>query len=68
MAEHLDKIKERVRKSKLNITIIAKETGLKRQWLYDLMSNRISGKEYERIKQLDLYLKEHVNTMAAIDD
>ena len=68
MAEHLDKIKERVRKSKLNITIIAKETGLRRQWLYDLMSNRISGKEYERIKQLDLYLKEHVNTMAAIDD
>lgn len=59
MSKHLDKVKKRVRDSKLNISTIAKHSGLNKRWLYDLMGNKIQRPPYEEVTELDLFIKEH---------
>lgn len=68
MAKHLNKVLTRVKESKLTISTIARESGINQRWLYDLMGGKLQCREYERIAELDQYIREHFKQGQALDD
>ena len=64
MSKYLPRVLERVKASKIPVPQIAKDTGLNRRWLYDLLNKKITGPDYEKVMVLENYLREHIAKIA----
>lgn len=63
-----DQLIHKIEISKIPLAQIARETGLKPQYIYAIMSGKIPNPGYEQGKELEVYLQDHFKNLKVLDD